>query len=84
MTMLGMTNKKKTAMGGIGTVADSLGLTNRARESLASTTEGAMDAIGERMMNVVDDIDSQLDSTADDLSKKGHHDSVDIDAERQI
>lgn len=59
------------ALGGVGLVTDTLGLTKGAEDDLADTAEDAVDIVGDAANAVVDTLDSGLDGTAQDFEKKG-------------
>lgn len=59
------------ALGGVGLVTDTIGLTKNAEEKLTVTAEGAVDLVGHGLHGVVSTIDEGLDRTAHDFQKKG-------------
>eukprot|EP00441_Pelagodinium_beii_P027116 CAMPEP_0197659774 /NCGR_PEP_ID=MMETSP1338-20131121/49016_1 /TAXON_ID=43686 ORGANISM="Pelagodinium beii, Strain RCC1491" /NCGR_SAMPLE_ID=MMETSP1338 /ASSEMBLY_ACC=CAM_ASM_000754 /LENGTH=395 /DNA_ID=CAMNT_0043236863 /DNA_START=51 /DNA_END=1238 /DNA_ORIENTATION=+ len=59
------------ALGGVGLVTDTLGLTKGAEDELAEGAEDAVDIVGHGVTTVVDTVGEGLDSTADDLAEKG-------------
>mmetsp|Transcript_118031 Transcript_118031/g.252109 ORF Transcript_118031/g.252109 Transcript_118031/m.252109 type:complete len:472 (+) Transcript_118031:51-1466(+) len=59
------------ALGGVGLVTDTLGLTKDAEGALADTAEDAVDLLGDGVGAVVGTIDEGIGGTADDLAEKG-------------
>jgi len=59
------------AMGGVGLITDTLGITRGAEDELAEGAEDAVDMVGDGVNAVVDTVGEGLDSTADDLAHKG-------------
>lgn len=59
------------ALGGVGLITDTVGLTKNAEEKLTTTAEGAVDLVGHGLHGVVSTIDEGLDKTAYDFQKKG-------------
>jgi len=66
------------ALGGVGLVTDTLGITDKAEETLANTAEDTVDLVGDGVNAVVDGIDEAidgidqgLDGTSIDIEQKG-------------
>eukprot|EP00448_Togula_jolla_P005947 CAMPEP_0170607924 /NCGR_PEP_ID=MMETSP0224-20130122/21311_1 /TAXON_ID=285029 /ORGANISM="Togula jolla, Strain CCCM 725" /LENGTH=469 /DNA_ID=CAMNT_0010933117 /DNA_START=46 /DNA_END=1455 /DNA_ORIENTATION=+ len=59
------------AMGGVGFVTDTFGLTENAEEDLTEDAEGAVDLLGDGVNAVVEHFDSGFDGTAHDFEEKG-------------
>lgn len=59
------------ALGGVGLVTDTLGLTSGAENALADGAEDAVDLLGDGVGHVVGTLDQGLDDTADELRSKG-------------
>jgi hypothetical protein len=59
------------ALGRVGFVTDSLGITRNAEGTLAGKAEGAVDLVGQSVGTVVDTIDGGLEGTTDDVNEKG-------------
>lgn len=59
------------ALGGVGLVADTLGVTENAEGALAEAAEDAVDIVGDGVNAVVDGIDTGISGTATDIQEKG-------------
>lgn len=59
------------ALGGVGLVGDTLGLTDNAEVQLADAAEDAVDLVGDGANYVVDTLDEGIDGTAVDFKQKG-------------
>lgn len=59
------------ALGGVGLVTDTLGVTRNAEDELVAVAEGAVDIVGDGIHSVVTGIDEGIDGTADEIHKKG-------------
>eukprot|EP00929_Paragymnodinium_shiwhaense_P091089 TRINITY_DN5112_c0_g1_i1.p1 TRINITY_DN5112_c0_g1~~TRINITY_DN5112_c0_g1_i1.p1 ORF type:complete len:467 (-),score=141.00 TRINITY_DN5112_c0_g1_i1:399-1718(-) len=59
------------ALGGVGMISDTLGITRNAEGELADTAEEAVDIVGDGLNAVVDTVDEGIDGTARDFKQKG-------------